>query len=247
MATRALGFAPFHPGDRTFFLGFVAVCWLGVVMGFAPASLGRIQGRADYVAPLVLHVHAAAFMAWLVLLSGQVLLIRAGRTALHRRLGLASVGLIPVMALSGFFAEVYSQRFYLAHPPNSQAFFIIPLYYVAAFLVLAIAAVLARRNSPAHKRLILLATTVIVGAAYARWWGEALTKAFGDDFWGLIINSFTGTHLILLAALGYDIATRGRPHRVYLIAIPAILASELAVSWIYHAPDWLPIARWIVS
>lgn len=247
MATRAARFAPYHRHDRAFFAGFVAICWLGVIMGFAPASTARMQGKADYAAPLVLHIHAIAFIAWLILLTVQVVLIRRGRTAMHRRLGPVGMALIPVMALSGFFAEAYSQRFYLAHPPDSQAFFIIPIYYVIAFAALATAAMRARRDSPAHKRLLLLATTVIVGAAYTRWWGGALTGLFGDDFWGLILNTFTGTHLILLAALAYDVATRGRPHRVFLVAVPAILAAELAVSWIYHAPGWLPVARWLAA
>jgi hypothetical protein len=157
------------------------------------------------------------------------------------------MALIPIMALSGFFAEAYSQRYYLAHPPNSQAFFIVPIYYVLAFTVLASAAMLARRDSRSHKRWLLLATTVIVGAAYTRWWGATLTALVGDGFWGMIVNTFTPTHIILLAALLYDYFTRGRVHRVYLTAIPAILAAELIVSWIYHAPGWLPVARWIAT
>jgi uncharacterized membrane protein len=247
MATSPARFAPFHRHDRAFFAAFVAICWLGVIMGFFPASSARLQGKADYAAPLILHVHAASFVAWLVLLTAQTTLIRRGNVALHRRIGPIGMALIPVMALSGFFAEVYSQRFYIAHPPNSQAFFIIPIWYVVGFTAFATWAMLARRDPSAHKRLLLLATTVIVGAAYTRWWGEELTALVGDGYWGTIVNSFTGTHLILLAALGYDVLTRGRVHRVYLIGIPAILAAELAVSWIYHSPAWLPVAYAIAS
>ena len=247
MATQAARFAPFHRHDRAFFAIFVAICWIGVIAGFAPASMGRIQGKADYVAPLVLHLHAIAFVGWLLLLTTQVVLIRRGQAALHRRLGPIGMALIPVMALTGFLAECYSQRYYLAHPPDSQAFFIIPIWYVIGFTGFAVAAMLARRDSPAHKRLLLLATTVIVSAAYTRWWGAVLTGWVGDGYWGTIVNTFTPAHLILLAALSYDVATRGRIHRVYLVGVPAILAAELVVSWIYHAPGWLPLARWIAT
>jgi uncharacterized membrane protein YozB (DUF420 family) len=247
MATQAARFAPFHRRDRAFFAVFVTICWLGVLMGFFPASSARLQGKADYVAPLILHVHAASFVAWLLLLTAQTTLIRRGNVALHRRLGPIGMALIPVMALSGFFAEGYSQRFYLAHPPNSQAFFIIPIWYVVSFTAFATWAMIERRDPSAHKRLLLLATTLIVGAAYARWWGETLTGWVGDGFWGMIVNSFTGTHLILLGSLAYDYATRGRVHRVYLIGIPAILAGELVVSWLYHSPAWLPVAYAIAS
>lgn len=32
------------------------------------------------------------------------------------------------MLLSDFFSGVYSQLFYLAHPPDPQAFFILPIF-----------------------------------------------------------------------------------------------------------------------
>ena len=249
MATAAAGtFAPDNRSDRNFFAAFVLVCWIGVGFGFFPASSARIMGKADYVAPLILHLHAMLFVGWLVLLTTQMLLIRTGRTAVHMRLGLTGVALVPLMAFTGVTAEIYSQRFYLRRDTEGLDFFILPLFYIAAFVTFATAALLfARRDSTTHKRLILMATTVIVGAAYARWWGEALDRAFGDAFWGMIVNTFAGTNLILLAAVAYDIATRGRPHRAYIVGVPLLLAGQLACSWIYHAAWWPPIARAIIE
>jgi uncharacterized membrane protein len=240
-------FPPWHRADRSFFLLFVALCWLGVVMGFLPAVTKRLAGEADYAAPLILHIHIVAFTAWLLLLTAQIVLIRARRTPVHKKLGLAGVVLIPVMAVTALLAEVYSQRFYFDHPPNSQAFFIVPITYALAFAGLAGAALLLRRNSSAHKRLIVLATIVIVGAAYARWWGEALAQSYGDGFWGMIVNTYTGTNLLLAGAVGYDLLTRRRIHPVYAVGVPALLLGELAVSSIYHAPGWLPIARVLIG
>jgi len=145
--------------------------------------------------------------------------------------------------VSAFFSEVYSQRFYFAHPPNSQAFFILPIFYVLSFTTLATAALANRGNPPAHKRLILLATTMIVGAAYARWWWPTLIHWVGDGLGGMLINTYAGTNLLLAAALTYDWASRRRLHSVYEIAIPAILAGEIATTIIYHSPRWLPIAH----
>ena len=108
---------------------------------------------------------------------------------------------------------------------------------------MATAALATRKNPGAHKRLILLATTIIVGAAYTRWWGEGLYQLFGDSLAGMILNTYTGTNLIMLGALSYDWWTRRRLHRVYEIAVPAILAGEIATTFIYHSPSWLPIAR----
>src|SRR3954447_22258669 len=239
-------FVAFHKSDRNFFLIFLVVCWLGVLMGFQPAVAKRLAGHADYPAPLILQIHALAFSAWLLLLTAQIGLIRARRPQLHMRLGLVALGLIPLMAVSAFFSEVYSQRFRTAEP-DERAFFIIAIFYVIAFTSLASAAIAARKNPAAHKRLILLATTIIVGAAYGRWWGTGLYNLFGDGYGGMLVYTYAGTNLILLGALGYDLWSRGRLHKVYEIGVPLILLGEIATTIIYHSPRWVPIARMIVG
>jgi len=236
-------FAAYHRWDRNFYLTFLALCWFGVLMGFEPAVAKRLAGHANYPAPLILEVHAMAFSAWLILLTLQIALIRIQRPRLHMKLGLIGMALLPIMAVSAFFSEVYSQRFHFAHPPDSQAFFIIAIFYVVAFTSLATAALTARANPPAHKRLILLATTIIVGAAYTRWLGDPLYNAFGDGLGGMLINTFAATDALLLGAVAYDLITRRRLHSVYEIAIPAILFGEIATTFIYHSPRWLPIAH----
>jgi hypothetical protein len=246
MAT-APTFAVSDARERNFFLGFVLVSWLGVILGFAPPSWARFNGEADYPAPLVLQFHAGLYTLWMVLLTVQILLIRSQRQPVHRRLGLLAAAMIPAMVLTGFFAEAYSQRYYLGHPPDSQAFFIIPIFYVVAFGAVATMAVLKRREPAAHKRLIYIATTVIVGAAWTRTIGAPLTPVVGDGFWGMIGNTFTSTNLLLGALVVFDWRTRGRVHSVVATVIPAILACELIVSWIYHMPGWLPVARAIVT
>jgi uncharacterized membrane protein len=248
MAVPQAGFAPQHTSDRAFFAAFLLVSWLGVLFGFFPASSARIMGRADYVAPLILHIHAASFVGWLALLTAQVFLIRTRRQAVHRSLGRLGWALVPVMAYSSVAAELYSQRFYIQHDDGGLDFFILPLLYVALFTGFTVAGLRAARRDPAaHKRLILMGTTVIVGAAYARWWGAALTGAVGDDHFGMIVNTFLGTNLILAAAAGYDLATRGRVHRAYCVGIPIILAAEALSSWIYHAAWWLPVSRQLIE
>lgn len=240
-------FTTFHRADRTFFLLFLAACWLGVAMGFTPAIAKRMHGAATYPAPLILQLHAFAFVGWMGLLSIQTLLVRTLRQRQHMALGLVGFLLVPAMLLTGYFSERYGQRFRFDHHHNDLAFFIVALFYLAFFGVLATAALAMRKTPAAHKRLIVLATTIIVGAAYARWWGEPLYEAYGDGFWGFIINTFTGTNLLLLAAVAYDLATRRQVNRVLMLGVPSILAGELATSYLYHAPGWLPIAQAIIG
>src|SRR3954468_9508851 len=239
-------FIAFHKWDRNFFLGFLAFCWLGVLMGFQPAVAKRLAGHADYAAPLILQIHALAFSAWMILLTTQIALIRTRRPHIHMKLGIVAVALIPVMALSGFFSEVYSQRFRTAEP-DERAFFIIAIFYVIAFTPRASSAMVVRKTPAAHKRLILLATTIIVGAAYGRWWGTGLYNLFGDGYGGMLVYTYAGTNLILMGALGYDLWSRGRLHKIYEIGVPLILLGEIATTIIYHSPRWVPIARMIVG
>jgi hypothetical protein len=247
-ATARPGFAPYHRFDRSFFAAFVIACWIGVFFGFYPASSARMMGKADYVAPTILHIHALLFVGWLVMLTAQVALVRTRRTAIHRKIGLAGFVLVPAMVYSGLAAELFSQRFYIQRTDDGLAFFILPLFYVAAFAAFAVAALLRARRDPAgHKRLLLMATAVIVGAAYARWWGSALRDAFGNGYWGMIVNTFAGTNLILAAAIAFDLVTRGRPHRVYLIGVPVLVAGQPVCSWIYHAPWWPPLSRELIE
>jgi len=240
-------FVAHHKSDRTFFLLFLAACWLGVVMGFSPAVAKRWAGHADYPAPLILQVHAFAFGAWLLLLSAQIALVRVRRVKVHQSLGLIGVGLVPLMAVTALLAEIYSQRFHLAQGANNYPFFFVAIFYALGFGALAGAALLRRNDPAAHKRLILLATAIIVGAAYARWWGDPLAARFGDGYVGMLVNTYAGTDLLLLAAALYDYATRGRLHRVYEIGVPVILLCEVATSVVYHSPAWLPVAAVLVG
>lgn len=241
-------FITYHRWDRNFFLAFLALCWLGVLMGFVPAALKRYDGDASYPAPLILQIHAVAFTGWMLLLTTQIALIRVRRPKLHMTLGLVAFALVPIMAISGSLSELFGQRFRLAHqPPGDLPFLIIAIFDIVFFTALASAALAARKNPAAHKRLILLATTIIVGAAYARWWADPLYNLFGEGYGGLFIYTFAGTDLLLAGAVGYDWVSRKRIHPVYQVAVPLILLGEVATTIIYHALQWLPIARFLIG
>jgi hypothetical protein len=84
------------PLDRLFFplMGLTAAA--AVAAGFAPTYYLGFWFHAPQLATTV-HVHAAAFTAWLVLLLSQILLIRTGRFRWHRALGKVAVALVVAM------------------------------------------------------------------------------------------------------------------------------------------------------
>jgi uncharacterized membrane protein YozB (DUF420 family) len=98
------------------------MCWLGVIMGFAPAVTARFTGHEDYPASVILQIHAITFSAWLVLLTLQVLLIGLRTPAIHRLLGLTGFVFMPVMVVTSVWSEILSQRFYSVNdPPRTRA------------------------------------------------------------------------------------------------------------------------------
>lgn len=45
----------------------------------------------------------------------------------------------------------------------------------------------------------------------------------------------------------YDFITRRRVRPAYLITVPAIVLVQAVASYLYHSPDWIPVARWIAG
>lgn len=240
-------FAPNHAWDRNAHLAFVLIAWGATIMGFGSTLVDRVQGHADYPAPFVLHAHAALFLAWLALLTAQVLLVRNRKLSTHRALGAAALAFVPAMLVASFLAERYSQHFYSPKDPDNLRFLAVPLGYLAIFPAFVGIALLNRRDPPAHKRWMLLANAAILGVPFARWWGEALYERVGDAFWGTIVHTYAGTCLLVLLMVAYDFATRRRIHPALLSGTALLLASQLLVSWAYHSHWWPPVARRIVG
>lgn len=243
----AADFPAWHKWDRKFFLFYVLAAWGAILIGFYPSVTRRYLGQADFPAPGILQVHVFAFTAWMCLLTVQIFLIRTGQQSIHKRLGIAGAIMVPILVITGVGAEIVSQRFYSPKYPENLQFFIAPLFQMLVFLVCASMALLLRKDSAAHKRLILLGTSMILVAAYNRWWGEGLYQLFGDGFWGMIVHNFAGPNMLMALAIAYDVVSRRRVHWVHATMVPAILLGELVTSWVYHHSAWPPIAWQLVG
>jgi hypothetical protein len=230
-------FAPYNKWDRNFFLLYVALIWLGIIMGFGPEIVDHIR-KHEPAFPLIVHFHAVAFVGWLVLLTVQVLLIRRSRHDLHRKLGIAMMGLAAIMVVLGPATAIVVQRAQFGTPDSDPAFFAIQFFDIVAFAGLVIAAFLQRSNSPAHKRLMLLATLNISDAGFARWLGGPLHGVFGDSLWPYMPNFYLANDLLILGLGAYDLITRRRLHPAYIAGALWIGAIQLIIGYLYTAPWW---------
>jgi hypothetical protein len=99
--------------DRNFYVGVALAVALVVAVGFG----GTVNARLFHPSsprPRILYVHAALFTAWVLLFTAQAMLVRSGRVAWHRRLGIVGIvlgGLMPVVGIATALAMVHNERF----------------------------------------------------------------------------------------------------------------------------------------
>jgi len=89
--------------DRRFFTGMGIVIAAVIVAGFAPTYFFRPLTGQPPLSPL-LHLHGIVFSAWVALFVAQTSLVATRRTAVHRRLGLTALALVPTMVVVGLAA-----------------------------------------------------------------------------------------------------------------------------------------------
>ena len=143
---------------RAFHIG-MSIAFLGTAFaGFAPTYFLKGLTHAPPLSPL-LHVHAAAFTAWLVLLFTQSTLVAAHRVDVHRRLGIAGAVLAAAMVPLGMMAAIGAAQRASARPGLAPLVFLIfPLGQMVLFAVFIGGALWKRRRPEVHRRLVLLAT-----------------------------------------------------------------------------------------
>jgi hypothetical protein len=185
-------------------------------------------------------VHGVAFSAWILLFVAQTTLVAAGRTAIHRRLGVAGVVLASGMVALGTVLAIGNAR--EGHAPPGippLVFLIIPLFDMLVFPLLIAAAVWYRGRPETHKRLMLLATVSLLAAPVARI-PTALAAAGPLFYFGVV-------DLLILTGVLYDFVTRRKVHPVYVWGGLAILASQVIRIALSGTSAWLAVATWLTS
>ncbi len=236
-----------HRLDRTFFLVFAAIAVVAVAGGFLPRLSTIFSGERDWP-PFIVHVHAALFYGWITLLVAQTFLIRRHLTTLHKRLGLAGLGLAVVMTIVGVSMALYMAGWHL-HRGSDRAlnFLPVPLGDMVVFAGFMAAAAWKRKDGPTHKRLILLATTQLLGAGFGRMDLYQVPAIPALPALQPFISLYGMLWVIMAMAVAFDMITRRRIHPVYFAGIPYMLAIQFAASALTIWPGWSPLAKGILG
>jgi hypothetical protein len=227
-------------------LVMISLIWLAIIAGFGPDLAHHIRSGA-HPYPLIVHIHAVAFVGWLMLLTAQALLICFNRRRMHRTLGVAGVALAAGMIILGPVTALHVDSLQLGTPESDVPFLSTQLSDIIAFAGLVTAAI-ALRNVPAsHKRLILLATLYITDAGFGRIMGTSLEKQFGSSFWPYFGAVYLGGDL-LIASIGiYNLCARRRLYPAYSVGIIWVLAWQTTAAMFYFAPFWKPVALALIG
>jgi hypothetical protein len=247
--------SPHRKGDaqRTlvrswFYVAMGAVAVAIVFIGFVPGlAFSPTKRNGPPTTDILLHSLIAAM--WLALFITQTVLVRGGNTRVHRRLGWIGIPLAIAVVATGYATTIAQGKrgFALWWTPDlkvdSLAELVHPLGDLLTFSLLITAALIFRRRSDVHKRLMLLAT---VGSLMA----APLAHVLG---YFPALRALPPLILLPLAALYFSSAihdrlTLGRIHPVSKwVGLSLLVFAVLRAAVIGPSAAWHQFADWLVS
>jgi hypothetical protein len=236
------------PGRSWFYVAMGAVAVGISVIGFVPGLAFSPTKRYGPPTTDVL-IHSLLAAMWLALYITQAALVHGGNTRVHRRLGWIGIPLAIAVVVSGFFTTIAQGRrgFALWWDPDlkfdSLAELVHPLGDLFTFSLLVSAALIWRRRSDVHKRLMLLAAVGSMMAAPL----IHLMSYFPP------LRAVPPLILLPLAALYFSSAihdrlTLGRMHPVSKwVGLTLLLFAMLRAVVIGPSAAWHQFAGWLIS
>jgi hypothetical protein len=227
-------------GEHRFFLTTAIAMAAVIVAGF---STNLAMGRSSFAVPVYYHLHAFIFFGWVVLYVTQNALVAAGSVALHRRLGWLAVAWVPVMVAMGTGITVYDIR-RNGGPPffNINEFLICNPMLILGFAAVAGAAIVNRRRTDCHRRLMYCAMAYITGPGVGRLLPLPLLIPWGFRIAVIIVPS-----IFPLIGMAYDLKRTGRIHPAWFWGMGVAVGMFLLADVIAYSPPGLAITRAVVA
>jgi hypothetical protein len=224
-----------RPSPRTrehqFFWGMSLLMTLIVFIGFSRTYFLASYFHAKPLAAPIVHIHAAAFTSWMLLLLAQTSLAASGRTNIHRRLGIAGMVLAPIVFVLGVVvATEMLRRLSTAPGLDSSRIYAVALSEVTGFIVPTLWAFRLRRRSAYHKRLIIIGTIAMMTAGFGRWPVHALLHK--------PLPAMVCTFALLLLVIAYDLATIRKVHRATALGGAWVVCIELGAIAVSSTAEW---------
>ena len=212
------------------------------LLGFWPTYFGVLLLSGSVHTLPIIHVHAAVFSGWLVLVLTQAVLAATGHTALHIKIGkfgfVYGVLLIVIGEATAFAS--FGARVAAGNITDARARLFAPVTDLMVFAPFLAAAWMYRRKPEIHKRLIVVSTTILLIAAVHR---IAIFGAPPPPLPFLLAVWLAP----ILVGIGVDIAKRGLVHPVYLAGIAAIIVLKFLRRPLARTDAWHHFVDWLIT
>jgi hypothetical protein len=226
--------------DRQFFFAMTVVLVAVAAIGFAPTYY--LAG--GFLAPLpsrIVHIHAAVFSTWMILLVVQTGLISATLVGWHRKLGIVgfvlAVAMVVTVVLAG--ADLASRAKGASYMEQLLGLLVVTFTDAVDFAVLAGFAYALRKDAAAHKRLIIIATAGITRAAFYRWHVPILFHQ--------VYAAYAATYVFLLLLAAYDLWSTRKIHRATMWGGLFLIVMGQLTRFIGPTAAWHAFAHWVQS
>lgn len=214
--------------DRRFIRNLITAMAIILVAGFV---VQLAAGRSSFNAPLIVHIHAFVFMAWIGITLTQTWLAAGGNLALHRKLGVASIGWVILLMILGPLVTLSTIQ------TGRTPFFFQPQHFLIAnpmtligFAGLFTAALLLRHRKDWHTRLQVSAFVMLMGPGFGRLLPMPFLPPYAFEIAGLVALIFPVIGILR------DWRVHGRPHMAWLWGIGVLLAVTLFARVIAFSP-----------
>jgi hypothetical protein len=221
--------------DRKIALVLMAAVWAFVLFGFG-ADIVRFTHETPRT-PLILDLHGAFSVVWLVLVSTQVLLAESGAIPLHRKLGWATISVSGAMVPLGVVAAMVDMARQAGHADYAPQFLAEEFQDIFAFAVCTLAGVATRRNRAEHSRFMVLAAFALADVGPGRIATNVFnaTPASPLEVWA---TYYWGTALLLIAMIAWDLMKHRRVTRPVQFGAALLWSGEAIASALYFNPAW---------
>lgn len=209
------------------------------VVGFWPTYFGLLAEGAPGL-PLLIHLHAAAFVLWLLLFLAQAVLAASGHVALHIRLGPWAMAWAIVIVLMGVLVSSagFGRRLAAGDIARAQQWLFGEVRDLACLVPFLVAGWRYRRRPEVHKRLMLVATTIMLLPAVTR-------MAFLGGpvpLWKFMLVWPLPVYL----AMAHDAVKSKTVHPVYVVGVLTMLGMRLVLP-LRDTGAWMDFAGWIAG
>lgn len=214
-----------------------------VVIGFTRTYYLRFLSAEPPMSVLV-HVHGLLCTGWLILHFTQARLIAARNVQLHMKMGMFTALIGVSVVVTGAMVSLAGAARGHAPPGRDPVDFLsVSLGTTFMFALFLGGALVLRRESEWHKRLMLLATMVFLVPAIGRldryvhtWW------QWERGILPLLVSAF-----FLGWACVNDYRKRGRVHPAYVIGGSILLAAIPFRGWLGTTEFWDPIGHGVLA